>query len=186
MEIFITMLAAWFIADVIAGGFHWWQDRYLTTDRKWKWVLAINEANDLHHVKPGAMAAKPFLETVKTTAPWLWTLAAILFFTGAPTVIWLAFFLGGFANQVHKWSHTAKNKLHWSIRLMQHTGLFISHEHHAEHHYNHNGVIKKENTLDIYCPMSNYMNPILDFIKFWQGLEYIISLAGIHPTKRTN
>ena len=186
MEFFITILAAWFLADIVAGVFHWWQDRYLTTNRKWKWVLAINADNDLHHIKPGAMAKKPFWETVNTTATWTWPLAVILFFAGAPTLIWLTFLFGGFANQIHKWSHTAVNKLSWWVRLMQSTGLFISHEHHAKHHYDKNGVIKKENTFDKYCPMTDFMNPILDTIRFWKGLEFVVSLVGIRPTNRSN
>jgi ubiquitin-conjugating enzyme E2 variant len=185
MEVLIIVLSAWFIADIIAGIFHWWQDRYLTKNNKSKLIAAINAANDLHHEKPGEMAKYSFWFTVNTTATWAWPLAILMFYLNAPIVITLSLFFGGFANQIHKWSHTPKNKLHWIIRLTQSTGLFISHEHHAMHHYSRAKVIDKENTTDKYCPMTDYMNPILDHIKFWAALEYIVSLFGIHPTKRT-
>ena len=184
MEVLIVIMA-WFLADITSGMIHWWQDRYLTPERKWKWVLAINADNDLHHSKPGAMAKKNFWQTINTTGVWAWPLAILTFALHGPLLVTLTLFFGGFANLLHKWAHTADSKLSWWIKAMQSTGLFISKRHHGAHHYDNGSTIRKENTLDKYCPMTDYMNPILDSIKFWQGLEYIISLVGIHPTKRT-
>lgn len=181
----IIILSAWLLADFISGIVHWWQDRYLTTNRKWKWVLAINADNDEHHKSPGAMAKKSTWQTINTTAPILWPLAILSLLLGGPAVITLGLFFGGFANLIHKWAHTADSKLNPVIRFMQDTGLFISKRHHGAHHYNRGRTIRKENTHDKYCPMSDFLNPFLDTIRFWKGLEYVVSLVGIHPTKRT-
>merc|ERR1719424_1814714 len=34
----------------------------------------------------------------------------------------------------HRWVHTPPDEGYWWFRLLQHTGLLMSHEHHMQHH----------------------------------------------------
>lgn len=104
-----------------------------------------------------------------------WPGAIILFLIGCPTVIWLAVFFASFGNAVHRFSHTPKSKLNPFIKLVQKTGLFISFEHHNVHHFDEHGPIRKENTTGRYCPMTNWLNPLLDKSGFFRLLERIFN-----------
>ncbi len=170
---FVTILGSWLLADFLTGIAHWAQDKLLTFEPKNKWLRGIKADNDLHHAKPAAMLRFTWWENINTSAPYTWPTAAVLFWLGAPPLIYLAIFFGSFANLIHRFSHMPKGKLNRFLRFMQWTGLFISIEHHREHHFDRNGVIRKEDTTVRYCPMTDWVNPILDRIRFWSALEFI-------------
>lgn len=68
-------------------------------------------------------------------------------------------------------AHKKSNRF---IRFFQSFGLFLSPEHHAIHH--------KQPYTQRYCVVTNYFNPILHAIHFWNALEWIVwALIGVKP-----
>lgn len=168
-----TLLFAWLLADFVTGIAHWVQDRLLFKPTKFKFLNDIKTDNDLHHSRPTAMLKHTAWQNINTSVPLALPAAALFFVLGAPTVFWLAAVLGAFANLIHRFAHTPRSKLNPVIRFLQDTGLFISGEHHNVHHFDENGVIKKEDTTVRYCPMTNWLNPVLDRIGFFGFLNWV-------------
>lgn len=172
--VIIEILGAWLLADFLSGVVHWAEDRLLTEETRFDLLNSIKADNDLHHQKPAALTRYSYWENISTTAPLSLPLAMALYYLGAHHVFWLAAFFGTFANLIHRLSHTPPNKLPIFIQFLQFTGLFISFEHHHKHHYSMNGIVKKEDASIRYCPMTNWLNPILDYIGFFPGLERLL------------
>ncbi len=110
---------------------------------------------------------------IRSTVVVVWPLALALFLAGVPTVIWLAVFFTAFGNLIHRWGHIPRRRLNPVIKMMQSTGLFISHTHHHWHHYDSQSRVDKVDSRIRYCPMTSWLNPILDRVKFFGFLEYI-------------
>lgn len=192
--ILLYILVSWLIADVITGIIHWWQDHYLLDDSKYKIFASISKDNTLHHSKPEAMGYLPMWQNVNTSAPYGLIAALILFLVGAPLIVWLSIFFSSFGNLVHRFAHVPRNKVPVVIQWLQMAGLFISAKHHSVHHREVTissrqkpiiSLIRKENSNTRFCPMTNWMNPVLDFIKFFPFLEYVLRLAGIHTIDKS-
>ena len=59
--------------------------------------------------------------------------------------------------------------------MIQKTGLIQSRRMHGYHH---------SAPFDVnYCVLTNYLNPILNKIRFWQFLEWTIGLFGTKSTR---
>jgi plasmanylethanolamine desaturase len=67
------------------------------------------------------------------------------------------------ANQVHKWAHRAPHENGLFITWLQRAKLIQTQRHHARHHSG-----KKDSH---YCSITNFLNPILEELEFWQKLE---------------
>ena len=81
------------------------------------------------------------------------------------------------SNIIHKWAHMRHCELPKIIILLQNIGILGSHSLHRLHHAG--------NSSQSYCVISSYLNPILDKIKLWRVLEYIIyKLTGIKPNRK--
>lgn len=184
LKLGLEILVAWLLADWITGFFHWFEDRYLDENKAIDFWHEIAADNALHHRKPTAMCLLSWWENIRQAAAIAWPIAAILCLVGLPIWLWLTFVFAAFGNLIHRFSHEPKRKLGWFVRAMQLCGIFISHEHHFKHHYWDNGtrVDPKWNASRAYCPMTNWLNPILDRLGFWWGLERLIQISlGIHP-----
>jgi ubiquitin-conjugating enzyme E2 variant len=83
----------------------------------------------------------------------------------------LAAVLGANANQVHKWSHRTKAENGVLIVAAQHLKLIQSPSHHQRHH-----VDGKDSH---YCVLTDFLNPILDYCRFWRGLEALARAVGL-------
>jgi hypothetical protein len=79
---------------------------------------------------------------------------------------WLLAFIGMNANSVHKWSHRTRAENGRVISTVQRLGIIQSPSQHAMHHRR----TKDSN----YCVLTNFVNPVLEFIHFWRGLELAI------------
>lgn len=179
--IFIHIVAAWFFADFVTGIFHWWEDRYLDESQSLEFFRGVATDNEQHHEKPTAMLLSTYWENMRSAAIFAAPVSAVLFWCGVPVWLWLGIGLTSFGNLIHRFSHTPKRQLPGWIRLLQRLGIFISHEHHDTHHRHENGrlVIPKWHASIAYCPMTNWVNPVLDFVHFWDGCEYVLRLFGI-------
>lgn len=172
MYIVGQVFVCWLIADFISGFFHWWEDRYAREE--WP-VLGtqISIPNQLHHKFPLECTKNSYWHRNYTTIlpTCLGGLVMLMFFS----LGWwlLTFIFLSQSNEFHVWTHTKKNKL---IRVLQETGLLISPRQHMQHH--------KSPFRRCYCSVSCILNPILDAVRFWDGLEWLIyRCSGIQPCR---
>lgn len=165
------VLLAWLLADFIAGVVHWAQDKLLDVETAFDFLNTFKEDNDLHHAKPAAMLKLSAWENMRGSALFAWPLSFALYFTNAPTVLWLGVFFSAFGNAIHRFAHVPNPR--WLIRGLQEIGFFCSFEHHMPHHVDANGLVTKENSTRRYCVMSAWLNPLLDGVGFWRGLNWI-------------
>jgi hypothetical protein len=179
MTLAIEVLAAWFFADFFSGLGHWFQDRVMTKPFKNQLLESIRLSNELHHDRPGAMLKYSWFENVNTTLVFTAPLAIALFLIGAPVVLWLAVFFLSFSNLIHRFSHT--RKVNGFIKIGQGIGIFASFGHHFQHHFDKDGVIRKDDSTIRYCVMTDWVNPILDRIGFFDRLEKFLKVQ-----RRTN
>ncbi len=174
----MSILAAWLLADFISGLVHWWEDRLLLEPSKFNLIESVRQDNDLHHARPFEMLKNTPLDNSLISLCVAWPIALLLYLGGASILFWMAFFFLGFAALTHRWAHMHSAGLPWPLRFMQWTGLFQSFDAHKLHHYRENmlgpgAVISKNDTSGNYCAMSDWLNPVLDKMKFFGLLERI-------------
>jgi ubiquitin-conjugating enzyme E2 variant len=159
LEILITVL----VADFASGIFHWLEDAY----GRENWPVTgrlITKPNILHHHDPRYFTRHSWFHS-----SWLLLLIAVLivlmaWLCGTLTWhVWLFAALGANANQIHKWAHRSPAENGFVIALLQRIWLVQTPRHHACHHANPRS--------SHYCVITNFLNPILDRIHFWQSLE---------------
>ena len=130
-----TVITAWFLADILSGVIHWLQDSYLTENTfNSRFFAEVSRDNDRHHKYPWLMSQTTVWHNINDSVIIGFPLSFGLFMIGSPTILWLAILFGSYANAIHRYAHSSKRpKL---VRLLQHTGIFMSNKHHREHHYN--------------------------------------------------
>ena len=92
-----------------------------------------------------------------------------------PLVLALIFgvFSGSYCNsQIHKWAPSERPP-RW-LRALQRSRLLLSPEHHRQLHQ---GAHESH-----YCITTGWMNPILDRVRFFRGLEIALAKLGLHRT----
>lgn len=167
----LTVLAAWLLADVITGAVHWFKDRYLDGNASLEFARGAATDNILHHDGPTAMLLNSGWENMRSGALFAWPAAAIAWALGAPAWLWFALAMTSVGNLIHRFAHTPDRQLPRWIRGLQEFGLFISRDHHATHHYAMGQRVSKSDAAKAYCAMTDWMNPILDRLRFWWALE---------------
>jgi ubiquitin-conjugating enzyme E2 variant len=86
--------------------------------------------------------------------------------------VWLFVALSVNANQVHKWSHQTRAENGPIIARLQDWKILQTPHHHGLHH--------KDPKNTYYCPITNFVNPVLERVSFWNRLENVIErLIGI-------
>lgn len=168
----LFIIGSWLLADFIAGVFHWWEDSYLTQSDSFLGRL-IGGPNQLHHADQYAFLKGTYWQRNYTTiVPSLIAMLLCLCFEPIKNG-WLCMLFLSQANQIHAWAHSKKSN-GWIIRGMQRLAILQSPRHHSEHHRNPFHVR--------YCVMSPLLNPILDAIGFWRGLEFFGRMFfGVKP-----
>jgi plasmanylethanolamine desaturase len=153
------------IADFLSGFFHWLEDAY---GREY-WPITgrlVTRPNILHHHEPRYF----------TRHSWLKSASVIMVLVAAGLLAaWAGGFLGWMtwtvalidvnANESHKWAHRTPSENGRLIRALQWTGLLQSPAHHARHQH-------RKNTH--YCVITDYLNPLLDAVHLWDGLEWLV------------
>ena len=167
--ILAKLLAGWLIADLLGGIVHWLQDRVLTeaTPILGAGVIA---ANRRHHRDPMAFVAGSIWRRNGTT----WLAAAVgsvlwLALAG-PSLVWIAATIGGsLGSAVHFLAHQPR-LAHPIVRVLQDIGLVQSAAHHAGHH--------RAPSERRYCPLTGWINPVLDGLGIWDRLEAVLRWIG--------
>jgi ubiquitin-conjugating enzyme E2 variant len=162
LQIAITVLTA----DFVAGVVHWAEDTYIREDTP---VLGkfMARPNIVHHHYPRHFTRLNWWQSS-------WDLLAVnaLILLAAWAVghltwhLWLFAFVGANANQVHKWAHCTPKENGPLITFLQHIRLLQTSRHHAVHHTNPKDCH--------YCTITNFLNPMLDRVRFWDGLEWLL------------
>lgn len=167
LYIFSSVLIGIFLAEFLSGFFHWWEDRY--GNPEWK-ILGplIVIPNIEHHKNPSKFCSYSYWQRNNTTMiPSL--ILAGAFYWCLP--VCFAFLILSQMNEIHSWAHKRSNAI---IRFAQRLGILQSPKHHHIHHwrpYDKN-----------FCIMTNYLNPVLRIIRFWEGLEWVVAkLLRVRP-----
>jgi len=155
--------AAVLAADFVSGAVHWAEDAYARKDTPIIGKL-IADANIEHHAKPRAFVARGWLESS-------WDLllvgsaviAAAWMMDCLTWPIWLFVICAVNANQVHKWAHSNPRENGVIVSFLHRIKLLQTQRHHARHH---SGMKDSH-----YCALTNVLNPVLDKVGFWRGLE---------------
>lgn len=169
MQLIIFIITSWIAADFISGLIHWAEDRYFRAE----WPIIgkyVAIPNMIHHENSQAFLAGSYWTRNWTTiVPAAVAMALRLALPGLNN-LWLAFLFLTQANEVHAWSHMT-GKVNPVIHALQETGVLQSPRHHADHHRSPNMVR--------YCVLSNWLNPVLDSVRFWDLLEAGLRKMGI-------
>ncbi|KAG5502381.1 hypothetical protein JIQ42_05258 [Leishmania sp. Namibia] len=188
MPLFI--IAAMALADLVSGLAHWGLDTWGSPDTPifGSFIRSFRE----HHVNQTAMCRHDFIETnADTTLPLLPVLlmqyacvhstnhsgngyAANLHVRniGAHVFLCTFFLFVGITNEIHKWSHQAKQSR--VVRKAMDIGIILSPISHRKHH--------KDPFDRTYCITTGWLNPLLDSVNFWRRLESLVSsVTGAVP-----
>jgi ubiquitin-conjugating enzyme E2 variant len=164
------------LVDFITGVLHWAEDTWTAPGRSKlldKWVVRDNIE---HHRRPGTIRAGNYWATNRVCIALAAVVAIVMVLFHVQA--WQAYFIVALlsqSNQVHLWAHCANPPL--VIRWLQRFGLLQSTAHHAQHH--------KRPYANRYCTTTNYLNPMLDAIAFWRGLEWLFERCGLTVKRAT-
>lgn len=155
------------LADFVAGIVHWAEDAYFTEDTP---VIGpgVIVPNIVHHHLPRYFTRLSWWESSRELV-----LAGLLMFAVAwplGLVSWqLLLFIGVSvnANEIHKMAHRTRAENGWLISKLQDWRILQTPQHHGLHHAD------PKNTF--YCPVTNYVNPLLERVQFWDRLEGFIA-----------
>ena len=160
------------LADFVAGVVHWLEDAYGTEDTPIVGPLLIRP-NIVHHHHP-----RFFTRLSWWQSSWdLVLLSAVLLAAASwwgllSWQLWLFVAVSINANQVHKWAHRTRKENGPFISLLQDLRILQTPQQHARHHAD------PKNTF--YCPITNVVNPVLEYLHFWPRLERMIErLTGV-------
>lgn len=173
------VLLAWLLADFITGVVHWIEDRYLSDGTKNRWLRSLADDNELHHQKPTAMLLGTWWQNMQASAMVAWPLALLSWWLAMPLVIWLGIAFSAFGNLVHRFAHEPIANRSSFVRFMQTLGLFVSPSHHEKHHRYRGKLLTKIEASRSYCPMTDWLNPWLDAVRFWANVEIFLAIFGL-------
>jgi hypothetical protein len=164
--IFLESAGVVLAADFVSGVFHWLEDAYGRED----WPITgrlVTKPNILHHHDPRYFTRHSWLYS-----SWLLLgIGLVILLTawicGVLTwQVWVFVILGVNANQVHKCAHRTPAENGPVISLLQRIGLLQTPRHHAGHH--------TDPKNSHYCVLTNFLNPILDGVRMWAALEWVV------------
>ena len=171
LHILLQALGVILLADFVTGIGHWLEDAYGTEETPVIGPLVI-KPNIVHHHYP-----RLFTKLTWWQSSWDLLLLGALIVGGAAWAdvltwhVWLFAILCINANQVHKWSHQTRAEVGPVVSFLQDYWILQTPRQHALHHTD------PKNTF--YCPLTNLLNPALEFVGLWPKLEAVIeALTG--------
>jgi ubiquitin-conjugating enzyme E2 variant len=172
----VALALGWELADLASGLFHWAVDNF--GNRR---TLAFGEIIDDfqgHHLSPGDIVAKVFVEVTHPGARFLAPPLAVVALLGISgvigaslTAVMLAFLGAAFLGQVfHRWSHVMRAP--WPVAAVQRAGLLLSKRAHSAHHDGH---------ASHYAIITGHTNPLLDRILLPRLERLVRAFTGKAP-----
>lgn len=154
------------LADFVAGLVHWAEDAYFTEDTPVIGKLVI-VPNIVHHHLPRYFTRLSWWESSRLLVLAGLVLVAIAWPLGLLSWQLLLFVAVSVnANEIHKMAHRTRAENGRFISRLQDWRILQTARHHGLHHTD------PKNTY--YCPVTNFVNPLLERIEFWPRLEEFI------------
>lgn len=156
-----------FTAEFVTGLVHWFEDAYVREDTP---LIGrhIARPNIVHHHYPRFMTRLNWWQSSWDLLVLSALLVVVAWWCHALTwQVWLFAILAANANQMHKWAHRTRAENGPIISLFQDIRVLQTARHHAWHH--------TDPKNSHYCTMTNVLNPVLDGIRFWDGLEFALA-----------
>ena len=179
LSIALQSLSIIALADFASGLIHWAEDAYFTEDTPMLGRLLIRP-NIIHHHYPRFFTRYTWLQS-----SWdLLVLGAVVLagawaFNILTWQVWLFVAVSVNANEIHKWSHRTRKENGVIISKLQDWRILQTPHQHALHHTD------PKNTH--YCPVTNIVNPVLEKLRFWTGLEWLVwRLTGVRHKQDTS
>jgi TMEM189-like protein len=175
---------AWVLADLVSGLVHWFADTYGADDTPLFGPWLIKPFRQ-HHLYPRDISTHNLVLTIgnSCTAAVPFQVGVLyLMFTDEEISATQAFLVLVFTmfsiatvatNVFHKWAHAESTN--WLVSRLQRTRLVLSTTHHNLHHtkpFDSN-----------YCITNGWLNPLLERIRFFRGLEAGLAAFGIKPNE---
>jgi len=163
----VQFVATVFAAEFVSGIVHWFEDAYVREDTPLIGKL-VGRPNTVHHHFPRYMTRHNWWQS-----SWDLVLLAAILVVGAwcfgllTWQVWLFAVLAANANEFHKWEHRTRKENGRVISFLQDIWILQSAKHHALHH--------TDPKNSHYCTVTNVLNPLLDGIRFWDGLEWLLA-----------
>ena len=174
-EILGISLVCLIVADFFTGLFHWGEDTYCKDGYPIIGKL-ICEPNIDHHLDPTLMVRTGNFIS-RNLISWVLSFAAYIVMWWFDLHYWwvcLTLFFTAFGNEVHRWNHA--NRPGWFAQFMKDAGIVQAERQHRLHH--------KPPFMSHYCVLTSFTNAVLERIRFWRGLEWLISTVfRVHPKR---
>lgn len=162
---FIQVILALLVTDFLAGIIHWGMDSY--GSRETPLIGGEIAGNRKHHLEPKSFTKNTWWQNAKSTLPIILLLAGLFYWVDFLNTFTIALLVIGWnSNEIHKWAHQGKKERAVIGTILQKLHLVQSPREHQKHH----SGFKDSH----YCPVSPFVNPVLEAINFWRGLEWIV------------
>ena len=137
--------------------------------------MDVTRPNIRHHFEPRHFTYSPLWKRNRVTAALTAALMGSVLLTGNFSSFWAwVGLLGLLSNEIHCWAHRTPRENGPLITWLQRARLVQSPRHHAVHHTDP----KRES----YCVITDWLNPVLDRLRFFRRLEAVIALiANVRP-----
>ena len=176
---FFKIIFGYLLADFIMGVYHWIKDTYFSPftpiiGKTFIW------GSRLHHIRPRYVLEFSDWDLFWSSAKWTLLWMGPLFYLYGITVFMASFFLAMSINDiVHKYAHMFDYERPTWASLLQNMHIFQSHDEHHMHHVTPHEIN--------YCPITPYLNIILEKLNFWRKMENIIEhCTGIVAREKDN
>jgi hypothetical protein len=177
ISVFVHIFLGYVFADFIAGVYHWIKDTYFGPFTPIIGKLFV-WGSRLHHIRPDYVTTISNSDLFFDSLYWVSIWALPLFYIYGFTPFLITLYLTLSANDViHSYSHKKPNNIPQFVLLLQKYNIIQSHEEHREHH-TYPFIVN-------YCPITPYVNVILEKINLWRNLENLIEYSfGVKPREK--
>lgn len=165
------IVGLYLLADLVGGLFHWAEDTLGDVDDP-LWGRVFVQPNVVHHDRPAEMVRIPWLiNNIPIFAFTALVLLAAWLTSMLSWQLWVFAAIGMWNQQAHRFGHMPRHRLPRTIKSLQRWGVLQDARHHWQHH-------RAPHTTH-YCVLTPWVNPVLDRIGFWRGLErLLVPLCG--------
>lgn len=152
--------------DLVAGFFHWAEDT-LGRATSPVWGPLFVAPNVTHHDHPQQMLRIHwFINSLPLYGLGLVILGGAWALDALGWQVWAFVGFGIFSQQAHRWSHTPRKVLPRPVLWAQRMGILQNGPMHWRHH--------RGDHATHFCPVTPWMNPLVDRIGLWRGLERVM------------
>jgi hypothetical protein len=175
----LKFIATVLAADFVAGMVHWLEDAYVREDTPFI-GKHVARPNIVHHHYPRYTTRHTWWQTSFDLI--LVSVAIVIgaWFMGLLSwEVWLFAIVSANANEFHKWEHRSRKENGPIISFLQDIRILQTAKHHARHH--------TDPKNSHYCTITNFLNPVLDGMNFWNGLEWALAkTVGLNRREDTS